>query len=346
MKPIFIYLVTLIVISTASKGDDNLNLFEIGKSQFQKYLDIKLAEIITKSNNSRVAAAPFALLHEGRTKYSVLLIHGLNDSPYYMKDIAQLLFDQGYNVITLLLEGHATSFEDMKSVEHTQWVESLHWGLGTAKQLGENVLVGGFSTGGVLSVYAALETSDVKGLLLLAPALAVHDGNSGNRYGAWSCLLSWRARTTAVVDSPIKYKEHSMNSYCQLMHLISDTYEKAGANAISKFTTSDSDTEKSIIKIAEKINVPTFVAMTSIDGRVPFDKLMLFYTRLKVSKRGIIFTPNRNELPETDNLTIEDNFSLKHGFMPLKENHYNKEFNEKFNSLENSIKSFLAHNFN
>lgn len=350
MKIIFFLFAALISFSSVSHSDDS-HLFESGKAQFQKYLESKETEIRTKAEdpnnkNHRIIAAPFVLLHEGRTKYSALLIHGLNDSPYYMKDIAQVLFSQGYNVITILLDGHGTSAEDMKTTTYIQWIKNLYLGLSIAKKLGENVLVGGFSTGGLLSTYAALDTTDVKGILLFAPALAIQDGDSGNRYGAWSCapIISSQINTAGTIESPVKYKMRSINAYCQLVKMISETYERVGANPISKFTTTDADTQSSIIKIAEKINVPTFLAMTSIDGRVPLDKLMLFYQRLNVQKEGIIYTPDRSTLAETFNLDIVD-FALKHHELALRTNPYNEEYNQKFDALEASIKNFLANHF-
>jgi alpha-beta hydrolase superfamily lysophospholipase len=39
---------------------------------------------------------------------AVLLVHGLSDSPYSMRGIAQVFFDQGFDVVVLRLPGHGT----------------------------------------------------------------------------------------------------------------------------------------------------------------------------------------------------------------------------------------------
>src|SRR6185436_10157859 len=40
---------------------------------------------------------------------AVLLVHGLSDSPYSMRALAQTFFEQGYDVVVLRLPGHGTT---------------------------------------------------------------------------------------------------------------------------------------------------------------------------------------------------------------------------------------------
>src|SRR5580698_2345027 len=59
---------------------------------FQEYLDAKQREVQEKSGGFRDPGLPFLLTHGHPTRYSVVLLHGLSDSPYFMRDIADTLF--------------------------------------------------------------------------------------------------------------------------------------------------------------------------------------------------------------------------------------------------------------
>src|SRR5262245_19946371 len=39
---------------------------------------------------------------------AVLLVHGLSDSPYSMREIANIFYEQGYDVVVLRMPGHGT----------------------------------------------------------------------------------------------------------------------------------------------------------------------------------------------------------------------------------------------
>jgi len=115
------------------------------------------------------------LLHSQKTKRSVLIMHGLHESPAYMKTLARHYFSQGYNVVNLRLAGHQTKNpNDINTVKLKDWINSAEQGFQFAKSFGEEVELAGYSTGGTLSMYLALRYPDqVKKLVLIAPALAL-----------------------------------------------------------------------------------------------------------------------------------------------------------------------------
>ncbi len=116
------------------------------------------------------------ILYTGeRTQKAALLIHGLHESPSYMKGLAKFYKDEGYNVVSLRLPGHMTKDRDgLNRVKFNEWVEAAENGYQAAKSMGNEVEIAGYSTGGTLAVYLALEhPDDVKKIVMIAPALAL-----------------------------------------------------------------------------------------------------------------------------------------------------------------------------
>jgi len=89
-----------------------------------------------------------------------LLLHGLTDSPYSIRRVAQILYAQGYYVLGLRLPGHGTAPAALTRVHWEDWVAASRLGarhvratIGKSKPL----IVGGYSNGGGLSVKYALD---------------------------------------------------------------------------------------------------------------------------------------------------------------------------------------------
>jgi esterase/lipase len=126
--------------------------------------------------NRSKANHAFEMLHRDsrgkikRTKKVALLIHGLSDSPYFYRDIAQIIFNQGINVIATRSTGHGTDKTHLKDVTREMWYEDVKFGMQRARELGDQILLGGMSLGGALVLREALINKEVKGLLLFSPA--------------------------------------------------------------------------------------------------------------------------------------------------------------------------------
>ena len=111
-----------------------------------------------------------------------VLLHGLSDSPYSMRALAELLYARGYWVVGLRLPGHGTAPSGLLHVTWEDWaaatrlaVRHVRGKIGTDAPL---VLVG-YSAGAALAVeYAAarLQGEDlprVDRMVLLSPAIGV-----------------------------------------------------------------------------------------------------------------------------------------------------------------------------
>ncbi len=316
--------------------------YESAANVLKIYREMSLGKIEKETDGFRTPAAPFALLHPGRTKYSALLIHGLNDSAYYLKDIAQVLYARGMNVVTILLPGHGLNVEDMHQVKYQQWLREMRWGMRIAAQLGENVLVGGFSTGGVLATSAAIESKFVKGLLLFAPAIEVQGPfNIGNRAAILTCLKYINRLTfdNDIAENPVKYKTRSANSVCQLDLLIWNLYSLIGENMFL------SRTHKIIEKLAAKIKIPTYIVMTTEDHRVPADAILQFAASMRAPVSALVYTPDSRKISPFPGLEIVGGKTLSHSSLVLKANEYNHQMNPDFERLEKSLQNFIESNF-
>jgi esterase/lipase len=110
---------------------------------------------------------------QGLHERGILLIHGLSDSPYFLKPIARQLRDRGFLVRAILLPGHGTVPGDLLSVTHQDWIEATKYGVDQLKPRVEKLYLGGFSTGGALCLLEALTNPDIQGLILFAPAVGL-----------------------------------------------------------------------------------------------------------------------------------------------------------------------------
>lgn len=106
-------------------------------------------------------------------KYGVLLIHGLFDSPFSLRDLGHFLSHQGLWCRSILLPGHGTRPSDLLQVSYEDWIEAVRYGIDSFKQKVDHVLLMGYSTGGTLSIYHALQDQAIKAMILLAPAIKI-----------------------------------------------------------------------------------------------------------------------------------------------------------------------------
>lgn len=128
-------------------------------------------------NVSHPKHLPYLLSHGHKTEKSVLLIHGIYSSPLYFKGIAQAYFEQGHNVVTILLPGHwEKDFYSMGQTTVEDWIAEADLGFEMALELGDKVILSGHSLGGLLATEQAQKrsSSEVEALITISPALDVN----------------------------------------------------------------------------------------------------------------------------------------------------------------------------
>ena len=106
----------------------------------------------------------------GRT--GVLLLHGLSGTPNEMRPLAEGLARAGHTVHCPQLAGHCGTYDDLKQTKWQDWAGSAERALIELSRVCDIIVVGGLSTGAMLSLHLAAKHPDrVQGTLLLAPTL-------------------------------------------------------------------------------------------------------------------------------------------------------------------------------
>jgi alpha-beta hydrolase superfamily lysophospholipase len=111
---------------------------------------------------------------------SALLIHGLSDSPYSMKALAESLYARGFEVTVLRVPGHGTLPSMMTEMTARDWTAAVRIAardVAARASVGQLFYVGGYSTGGTLALQYTLDSLEDGALrkpdrvLLVSPAI-------------------------------------------------------------------------------------------------------------------------------------------------------------------------------
>ena len=101
----------------------------------------------------------------------ILLIHGYTATTAEVRPLARYLCEYGYTVAGPLLPGHGTTPEDANRYTWLDWVRAIETAYREIAARCQRVIVGGESTGAILSLYLASEHPELKAMLCYAPAL-------------------------------------------------------------------------------------------------------------------------------------------------------------------------------
>jgi alpha-beta hydrolase superfamily lysophospholipase len=112
----------------------------------------------------------------------VLLLHGMSDSPYSLRTLAETLNRQGYWVLGLRMPGHGTAPSGMKYVKSADMIAATRLGMAhLTSVLGQKPIhIIGYSTGASLALDFALDAMEGKvapvpaSLVLISPAIRIH----------------------------------------------------------------------------------------------------------------------------------------------------------------------------
>lgn len=138
---------------------------------------VKEYEGLTKNRiaNIKEGSKPF-FLGQGQKGKTVVLFHGLSDSPGSMKEISTVYQKQGYNVFTLMLRDHGLikelRNEARSAITLDQWREDIDNMLKVAfkMSLDGKVAVAGYSLGGALVIDTAHRyPGKISSIVMMAP---------------------------------------------------------------------------------------------------------------------------------------------------------------------------------
>jgi len=184
----------------------------------------------------------------------VLLVHGLMDCPFIMRDLASRFRDAGHVVQSVLLPGHGITPGALLTARYTDWVEAVQASIDTlAARVTKGIVICGYSLGTALAVERILAQGDngpIRGLIAVAPGL-----RAANNTIALSCpaaKLAWAVPKLAWVfrhDDLDYYKYESMasNAACQFYRLSKGLGDPADGPVLQ---------------------VPVFMAVSADDGTI------------------------------------------------------------------------------
>lgn len=207
--------------------------------------------------------APFILkpFTENGTQHlyqkGILLTHGLTDSPYFMRHLADFFTAQGFLVMAVLLPGHATQPGDLLDITWQEWSKAVTYGINCLAKQVDEVYLGGFSTGATLSVYQSLIDQQVRGLFLFSPALKI---TSRAAFAHFHKLYSWLMPSEKWVTiqpdtDDYKYESFSKNGAAQMYAL---------TRAVK------------VLLQKQKLHIPIFTAASADDATVQVSETLKF----------------------------------------------------------------------
>ena len=201
------------MIAQARSGTDAANLQEIidGNAPF---------ELKPTGNYPAGKTKPY--------KRGVLLIHGLTDSPYFMRHLAAFFQENGFRVMAVLLPGHGTQPGDLLDVPWQEWAKAVAYGADRLDAEAEDIYLGGYSAGGTLSIYQSLRDPRVRGLFLFAPALKISPrAAQANLHRFYSWLVPSAKWVGIMPDLDCyKYESFPKNAAAQMYALTQELNEQ------------------------------------------------------------------------------------------------------------------------
>lgn len=124
----------------------------------------------------------FTLMPEGAPVGAVVLLHGLTDSPYSLRHIAELFQSRGYVAVGVRMPGHGTVPGGLAAANWQEWMAATRLGVREAVRLGGSNVpldIVGYSNGGALATLYAMDALDDTSLtapdrvVLISPMIGV-----------------------------------------------------------------------------------------------------------------------------------------------------------------------------
>ena len=201
----------------------------------------------------------------------VLLLHGMTDSPYTLRNLGKALNARGYWVLALRLPGHGTAPSGLKTVTWRDMAAAVRLAANHIDSQidGKPIHIIGYSTGAALALNLALdaleeETAPVPAsLVLISPAIGVHPSAAlaGFKTGisAFPGLggLAWLQ--VAPEFDPYKYNSFATNAGALVHRLTRSVAQRVRERSAAK---------------PENILPPILVFKSTVDATVSNDALI------------------------------------------------------------------------
>lgn len=142
---------------------------------------------------------------EGNAIGIALLVHGLADTAFSLRDIGSVLSDACYRSRVILLPGHGTRAGDLLTTRLSDWQATIDYLVDQALTETDTLVLAGFSLGGVLTLDTALRRpDDIDGVIGISPAYYLSSARIA-RWAPWAApLMRWVDK--GVSDDPMRYE--------------------------------------------------------------------------------------------------------------------------------------------
>jgi esterase/lipase len=186
-----------------------------------------------------------------------LLIHGLTDSPYYLREVARELVGRVpcATARALLLPGHGTVPGDTLGVTWQDWMATTQYGVESFRSEVDEIYIVGYSMGSTLGLLYADEHREddfLKGLILLSPAV--------------------RANSSLAFLSP--YLRWFQDWLDQEEERDAARYESFSVNAAAEFYSLASQVDRYFFRT---LDLPIFMAGSIDDGTIDYATSIDFF---------------------------------------------------------------------
>lgn len=214
-------------------------------------------EIIAGNSPFQLAPSTFNPGRHHPYQRGILLIHGLSDSPYFMRTLGDFFAAQGFLVMAILLPGHGTQAGDLLAVKAAAWEAAVAYGCEQLAKEVDELYLGGFSAGGALSVLHSLQDDRVRGLFLFAPALKI----SGKaRFAPLYRLVDWLIPSAKWLnihrdEDHYKYESFPKNAATQMWRLTQKVQQALAG---------------------KRLSIPIFIAASADDATVEVSAIAAF----------------------------------------------------------------------
>lgn len=212
-------------LSTASSGAGvTQDITHLHQEGLQNNAIVYTSPLLKPGNGPRI------FHHNRKMEDVIVLTHGYTDSPYYLQAVAVGFYKIGFNVIMPLLPAHGLNelgeaLED-RSLDR-QWRETIDHAVDTAAQLGNRISIGGFSTGGALSLNKLLNDRSNQingGLFLFSAAISVGSMNEAltkiNFLQSIARMIE--GALTGIGRDPFKYPAMSKAGGMEVAQIVND----------------------------------------------------------------------------------------------------------------------------
>ncbi len=266
-------------------------------------------------------------------KNGVILVHGLLDSPYSLRALAQHLHKQGFWVRSLLLPGHGSVPGDLLTTTYQDWLAAARYAVMSLSDRVDNIYYVGFSTGGALGIHLAQQQLPIKKLILLAPALKIKNPLACTSGWArwWRCLgarSQWLIQTQD--NDYTRYESITLNAIYQVY-------------ALTRLIEQHNRTQS--------LDIPILVVSTTDDEVVSHRAIVKFMQQQHNSQNRLLIYGNHTEPSKVTTVTRTSaypaekilDFSHLALVIPPTDPHYGRQGDYQDIRHYQGIRKFLVH---